>query len=792
MVARANKMLSGRKAALLAALFMSAAMFPAAAALGLPSGANDIESLIFVDASVRDRAHFERRLPPGSKLIVISAGEDPFEQMAKAASGYSELKSISVLSHATPGQIQFSAANYTADDLKRRGAALASLSASLAVGGDILLYGCDLGAGTQGRAFVDTLAALTGRDVAASSDATGAASLGGNWALEVASGPTSHASLPSATMGEGWNDLLLITVTQATSATQMRDAIGASAANGITYVGTPTLNAPVSSNAFGTFTLSGSNLGIASGAIIGTGNITQVPGTPSFFWDGAGTGVVGTGSERDVAALSYQFSPNTGVTKVVFQVVMGSEEYNEYVGQGFSDNIRILLSGGIYSNTNVALVPGTSTGIDIDTINASLNSAYYRDNTVATPPVPDSVLDGHTTVINTVVTVVPGTTYTSTTTVADFIDTRYNTAAFLGFFGASINLDLDFNNSSGATGTSYNTSFSQGGAAIPVVDTDRTIRNYDTTSIQSATLTLTNAQSSDVLAIGTLPGGITGTINTSTPGVITVTFTGASSAANYQSALSAVTFVNASAVPNTTLRNITVKVFDGTTNSNTAVTSIAVVNTTTPSGNEFCTGANLANNGGFELPVIPANTNAFSFSVPGWSSTDPSGIEVWSNGYNGVPSHSANQYIELNGSGAYPHTQTSNAFMGGRSLIFTGRIWRGSAQTQPAFPSATMAAARQVLVISPQRLQAGASGLQPMSFLRPVPCHSSFLRRFRPATATQQAEICSIQSRFAKPISLWTKPSCRRWTLLAMAAILLETRSFTAIRSPIPPVTTKR
>ena len=349
------------------------------------------------------------------------------------------------------------------------------------------------------------------------------------------------------------------------------------------------------------------------------------------------------------------------MTKVVFQIVMGSEEYNEYVGQGFSDNIRILLSGGVYSNTNVAVVPGTSTGIDIDTVNNSINSAYYRDNTVATPPLPDSVLDGHTTVINTVVTVVPGTTYTSTTTVADFVDTAYNTAAFLGFFGASINLDLDLNNSSGATGTAYNTTFSQGGAAVAISDTDTNVRNYDTTNIQSATITLTNAKAADALAIGTLPGGITGSVNTSTPGVITVTLSGSSSAANYQTAIHAVTFQNSTSVPDTTLRNVTVVVNDGTTNSNTAVASIAIVNTTTPSGNEFCTGTNLANNGGFESPVVPTGTFTFSLSVPGWTNTDPSGIELWPNGYTGVPSHTAVQFAELNGSGAYLHTQTSNA-----------------------------------------------------------------------------------------------------------------------------------
>ena len=133
---------------------------------------------------------------------------------------------------------------------------------------------------------------------------------------------------------------------------------------GVTYTGTPSLNAAASTNAFGTFTTTGSNLGLTSGAVLGTGNLNEIPGVSSYFWSGPGTGKNGGGKEKDIAQLDFQFQPDTGVTKVVFQIVMGSEEYNEYVGQNFSDNIRILLTGGAYSNANFAVVPGTSTGIE--------------------------------------------------------------------------------------------------------------------------------------------------------------------------------------------------------------------------------------------------------------------------------------------------------------------------------------------------------------------------------------------------------------------------------------------
>ena len=366
-----------------------------------------------------------------------------------------------------------------------------------------------------------------------------------------------------------------ITVTTASGTAALVSALTPGGATGITITGTPSILGSFASNAYGTFTASGSNLGMPSGALFGTGNINLVPGAPSFFWDGPGTGVT-SGSELDRAALTLSFIPNAGVTKIAFRYVMGSEEYNEYVGQNFSDNITIRLTGGIYANTNVAVVPGTSTGIDIDTINNGLNSAYYRDNTVASPPVPDSVLDGHTTLLNTISTVVPGTTYSAEIKVADFTDNEYNTALFVNYFGAALVVDLDSNDSSGATGANYQTTFTEAGPAVAIADVDRTILNYDTTSIVSATVRLTNAQANDVMAIGALPGGITGSVDTSVPGIITVTLSGSSTVANYQTALSAITFSNTSNLPNTTTRNVTTVVNDGATNSNTAVTSIAI------------------------------------------------------------------------------------------------------------------------------------------------------------------------------------------------------------------------
>ncbi len=73
-------------------------------------------------------------------------------------------------------------------------AQLAVIGASLAPQGDLLLYGCDVATGSEGLQFIQTIAQLTGADVAASTDKSGPSALGGNSALESQVGVVETAS----------------------------------------------------------------------------------------------------------------------------------------------------------------------------------------------------------------------------------------------------------------------------------------------------------------------------------------------------------------------------------------------------------------------------------------------------------------------------------------------------------------------------------------------------------------------------------------------------------------------
>ncbi|RZI79574.1 MAG: type I secretion C-terminal target domain-containing protein, partial [Rubrivivax sp.] len=133
-------------------------------------------------------------------------------------------------------------------------------------------------------------------------------------------------------------------------------------------------------------------------------------------------------------------------------------------------------------------------------------------------------------------------------------------------------IDLDGNNSSGATGTGYNTAYTEKGAPVRLGDVDVSISDADSTQLTGATIKLTNPQAGDTLSqIGNLPAGITATINGSV-----VTLTGTASLSAYQSAIREIGYSSTSNNPSTESRVVEVTVTDGTSTSNTAVTTIQV------------------------------------------------------------------------------------------------------------------------------------------------------------------------------------------------------------------------
>jgi Ca2+-binding RTX toxin-like protein len=136
----------------------------------------------FFDARVQGWREAAAALPAGSLWFEIESTQDGVNQIRQALSGLNGLQAIHIVSHGSAGRVQLGSRELSSVTLVGYAEALGEIGASLAEGGDILLYGCSVGEGDAGAALVEAVYRLTGADVAASDDVTGAA--GGDFELE--------------------------------------------------------------------------------------------------------------------------------------------------------------------------------------------------------------------------------------------------------------------------------------------------------------------------------------------------------------------------------------------------------------------------------------------------------------------------------------------------------------------------------------------------------------------------------------------------------------------------------
>ncbi len=153
--------------------------------------------IFIVDSRVQDVATLLKGLPPGAEVVVLKAGEDGLQQMAAALGERGDVRAVHVLAHGSEGQLLLGN-TVLGNQLDSHSAQLTAIGRAMTPDGDLLVYACDVGAGEGGAQFVSTLAQLTGADVAASTDLTGAAALGGNWALEAHEGKIDTKTLEIA------------------------------------------------------------------------------------------------------------------------------------------------------------------------------------------------------------------------------------------------------------------------------------------------------------------------------------------------------------------------------------------------------------------------------------------------------------------------------------------------------------------------------------------------------------------------------------------------------------------
>ncbi|WP_415036481.1 DUF4347 domain-containing protein, partial [Azonexus sp.] len=145
--------------------------------------AQSAATLIIIDARVPNYESIINQLPADATVRVVQGGESGLNVVgSELAKG--QFEAVHILSHGTPGSFTLGTDTLNNDSLAAQSATLSAWANYLTPDADILLYGCDLAQGEQGELFINELARLTSADIAASTNATGAADKGGDWVLE--------------------------------------------------------------------------------------------------------------------------------------------------------------------------------------------------------------------------------------------------------------------------------------------------------------------------------------------------------------------------------------------------------------------------------------------------------------------------------------------------------------------------------------------------------------------------------------------------------------------------------
>lgn len=476
------------------------------------------------------------------ELIVLSADQGGIAQITALLAGREGLTAVHIVSHGDAQGLSLGSDRLDAASLLAQAGDVAGWASALHPDADVLLYGCDLASDQAGRSLLDDLAVLTGADVAASVDRTGAAVLGGNWELEHHVGAVNTALAVGLDFQVSWQQVLP-TLT-------FRDG-----ENGYTGTEDTALEqlGPNNNNSADTVLYAGRS---------GTYDAYQI----LFKFND----VVGGGAS--------QIPQGATVTDV--RLVLTITDQSTFSNPTFSIN-RMLVS---WSDTSTwssmgSGVDGSEARLIADvTLAESGNKTYTVGSTAALVATVQGWVNDPSTnhgwyIFNDDYSSRVGFASSEAATVAQRprLEVTYT-------LPTPPSLDLDANNSSGAAGVNYNGSYTEGTPA-PIADIADATVTAGAGALTGMTITLTNRPDGALESLSFNPGAtpITGAYDAAT-GVLALS--GNATAAQYQEVLRSVRYDNASDNPASATRTISVTVTDqyGQTASATSSLTVTGVN----------------------------------------------------------------------------------------------------------------------------------------------------------------------------------------------------------------------
>ncbi|MDH3327619.1 MAG: cadherin domain-containing protein [Desulfobulbaceae bacterium] len=143
--------------------------------------------LTVIDTSVADWRTMKSAVSAG-EVLLLEENDDSLAKILAKLESMEQVSAINIFSHGSKGRLHFQDGVISTQALEDDREMWATISRHLSKDGDIQLFGCNVAQGEEGKLFIQTLADITGADVAASMNPTGNEHDGADWELEVAVG----------------------------------------------------------------------------------------------------------------------------------------------------------------------------------------------------------------------------------------------------------------------------------------------------------------------------------------------------------------------------------------------------------------------------------------------------------------------------------------------------------------------------------------------------------------------------------------------------------------------------
>ena len=270
--------------------------------------------VVFIDLRVQDYAQIVADIQQQNtdgrsiEVVLLDTERDGIVQIGDFLGRHQDVDAVHIISHGSAGAVQLGAGLLDFDSLLKNASDIKQWGQALSDKADILIYGCDLAASEEGQSLIGALGRLTGADVAASDDATGAARLGGDYDLEYSVGAVESRGVFSAAAQQSWAYVLAAPIAVSDAASTTENGVLTVGARGVLANDTNPDTASVTAGATLNFTTDGDDVWTNQTSVTGFDWTIIELGTQSTYTTAPTTAYPGIAS-------AYQFSgTNSGAT----------------------------------------------------------------------------------------------------------------------------------------------------------------------------------------------------------------------------------------------------------------------------------------------------------------------------------------------------------------------------------------------------------------------------------------------------------------------------------------------